>query len=105
MKKWSQEDPRCKTWADEEIAKSEELIKKIKSRAPEFDDFEMTPSQIKRLLKNYIDLQVEQFSKIDKNGKVIHADIHPGNIFINLNSLKTVKANYLPLLIPVTLST
>lgn len=98
MKKWSQEDPRCKTWADEEIAKSEELIKKIKSRAPEFDDFEMTPSQIKRLLKNYIDLQVEQFSKIDKNGKVIHADIHPGNIFINLNSLKNGKGKLFTLI-------
>ena len=98
MKIWRQEDPGCKTWADKEIAKSEELIKKIKSRAPEFDDFEMTPSQIKRLLKNYIDLQVEQFSKIDKNGKVIHADIHPGNIFINLNSLKNGKGKLFTLI-------
>lgn len=61
-------------------------------------DYEMTPSQIKRLLKNYIDLQVEQFSKIDKNGKVIHADIHPGNIFINLNSLKNGKGKLFTLI-------
>ena len=98
MKRFAQEDPRCITWANEEIAKYEAQMKKIKSRAPEFEDFEMTPSQIKRLLKNYIDLQVEQFSKIDKNGKVIHADIHPGNIFINLNSLKTGKGKLFTLI-------
>lgn len=98
MKKWAQEDPRCASWATEEIQKCEEKIQKIKSRAPEFDDFEMTPAQIKRLLKNYIDIQVEQFSKIDKNGKVIHADIHPGNIFINLNSLKTGKGKLFTLI-------
>ena len=98
MKRFAQEDPRCIIWANEEIAKYEAQMKKIKSRAPEFEDFEMTPSQIKRLLKNYIDLQVEQFSKIDKNGKVIHADIHPGNIFINLNSLKTGKGKLFTLI-------
>lgn len=27
-------------------------------------------------------------SKVEKNGKVIHADIHPGNIFIDLNKMK-----------------
>ena len=98
MKKWANEDPRFRTWANKEIAECEAQIKKIKSRAPEFDDFEMTPSQIKRLLKNYIDLQVEQFSKIDKNGKVIHADIHPGNIFINLHSLQTGKGKLFTLI-------
>ena len=55
-------------WYQEEIQRLEEKMQKIKSRSPEFAAFDMTPSQIKRLLKNYIDLQVEQFSKVDKNG-------------------------------------
>ena len=76
----------------------ENEMKKIKSRAPEFDDFDMTPSQIKKLLKTYIDLQVEQFAKVDKNGKVIHADIHPGNVFINLKALQSGKGKLLTLI-------
>ncbi|MDY6363494.1 MAG: AarF/UbiB family protein [Cyanobacteriota bacterium] len=83
---------------ENDIKELEAKMKEIKSRAPEFEDFEMNAAQIKRLLKNYIDLQVEQFSKIDKNGKVIHADIHPGNIFINLNSLKTGKGKLFTLI-------
>lgn len=71
---------------------------KIKSRAPEFEDFDMTAPQVKRLLNNYIDLQVEQFSKIERNGKVIHADIHPGNIFINLENLKSGKGKLFTLI-------
>ena len=39
-------------------------------------------------------LAISVLMEIDKNGKVIHADIHPGNIFINLNSLKTGKGKF-----------
>lgn len=85
-------------WYQEEIQRLEEKMQKIKSRSPEFAAFDMTPSQIKRLLKNYIDLQVEQFSKVDKNGKVVHADIHPGNIFINLEALKSGKGKLFTLI-------
>ena len=38
------------------------------------------------------------FSKLDKNGKVIHADIHPGNIFINLENLKSGKGKLFTLI-------
>ena len=86
------------TWSKPQLEYYEEKMKKIKSRAPEFEDFDMTPSQIKKLLKTYIDLQVEQFAKVDKNGKVIHADIHPGNIFINLEALKSGKGKLLTLI-------
>lgn len=43
-------------------------------------------------------MQVEQFSKVDKNGKVVHADIHPGNIFINLEALKSGKGKLFTLI-------
>ena len=41
------------------------------------------------MLQEYQKVFIEQFHKIDKNGKVIHADIHPGNIFIDPNVLRT----------------
>lgn len=97
LKIYVQKNPK-EEWVKPTIEKYEEDMKKIKSRAPEFEDFDMTPSQIKKLLKTYIDLQVEQFAKVDKNGKVIHADIHPGNIFINLQALKSGKGKLLTLI-------
>lgn len=97
LSKWSKEKPDNK-WCEEEIQKLKEKIEKIKERSPEFEAFDMKPSQIKKLLKTYIDLQVEQFSKVDKNGKVIHADIHPGNIFINLEALKSGKGKLFTLI-------
>lgn len=97
LSKWSKEVPDNK-WCEEEIQKLKEKIEKIKARSPEFEAFDMKPSQIKKLLKTYIDLQVEQFSKVDKNGKVIHADIHPGNIFINLDALKSGKGKLFTLI-------
>lgn len=97
LKIYAQKNPK-EEWVKPTIEKYEENMKKIKLRAPEFEDFDMTPSQIKKLLKTYIDLQVEQFSKVDKNGKVIHADIHPGNIFINLQALKSGKGKLLTLI-------
>lgn len=96
-KRHAKKHPECQ-WVQGTIKEYEEKMKKIKSRAPEFEDFEMTSSQIKKLLKTYIDLQVEQFSRVDKNGKVIHADIHPGNIFINLQALKSGKGKLLTLI-------
>ena len=74
FKRYAKKHPDTE-WIKPTIEKYEEEMKKIKSRAPEFEDFDMTPSQIKKLLKTYIDLQVEQFAKVDKKGKVIHADI------------------------------
>lgn len=97
LSKWSKEEPDNK-WCKEEIQKLKEKIEKIKARSPEFEAFDMKSSQIKKLLKTYIDLQVEQFSKVDKNGKVIHADIHPGNIFINLDALKSGKGKLFTLI-------
>lgn len=97
FKRYAKKHPDTE-WVKPTIEKYEEDLKKIKSRAPEFEDFDMTPSQIKKLLKTYIDLQVEQFAKVDKKGKVIHADIHPGNIFINLQALKSGKGKLLTLI-------
>ncbi len=95
-KKLSTEHPS--EYIERKITEIQARIEKIKSRAPEFDLGELNPKQIKRLLNEYINVQVEQFSKLDKNGKVIHADIHPGNIFINLENLKSGKGKLFTLI-------
>ena len=43
---------------------------------------------VKKMLLGYQDVLVEQFNKVEANGRVIHGDIHPGNIFIDLEALK-----------------
>ncbi|MBR1976936.1 hypothetical protein IKA15_01510, partial [bacterium] len=44
--------------------------------------------EARSMLELYQDVLVEQFNKVDPKGKVIHADIHPGNIMINPSELK-----------------
>lgn len=74
-----------------EKAKLEAEIKAIKAKSPDFEDFELSTNQVEKLLTNYMDVLIEQFSKIEKDGKTLHADIHPGNIFINLDVVKGAK--------------
>lgn len=83
---------------EEEIAKYTEKIAKIKSKSPDFKDFDLTPKDINKLLMKYIDVMAEQFSKIEKNGKTMHGDVHPGNIFINLEALQSGKGKLFTLI-------
>lgn len=73
-------------------------IEKLKAKSPDFKDFNLSEKEINLLLKKYIDVMTEQFAKIDKNGKTLHADIHPGNIFINLEALKGKKGKLFTLI-------
>lgn len=63
-------------------------ITELKAKSPDFKDFDLSEGEIKKLLHKYIDVMTEQLAKVDKNGKTLHADIHPGNIFIDLEVLK-----------------
>ena len=83
---------------EKHIAKIDSEIKKVKERSPDFENFDLKPQQIKKLLYNYIDVLTEQFTKIERNGKVVHADIHPGNIFINLKALQSGKGKLFTLI-------
>jgi len=85
-------------WAEENITKYTAQIKELKDKSPDFNDFDLSPNEINLLLKNYIDVLVEQFTKVEKNGKTLHADIHPGNIFINLEALKSNKGKLFTLI-------
>ena len=76
---------------------SMEYYEKIKQELAQFieshkgmDAFaELSNDEARTMLELYQDVLVEQFNKVDPNGKTIHADIHPGNIMIDINALKS----------------
>ena len=80
---------RDTTTKEEKIKALNEYIAKIEARTPEFGDINLSQSDAKYLMNEYMKVLTEQFYKVDKDGKVLHADIHPGNIFIDPNVLKT----------------
>lgn len=69
----------------------EKEIAKIKTKSPDFKDFELKDDEIKKMLNQYIEVLTEQFNKVDKGGKTLHADIHPGNVFVDVNAVKSGK--------------
>jgi len=75
----------------EQIKIIDDYIAQIEARTPEFGDITLTRADMKALIEEYQQVLVEQFSKVEKNGKVLHADIHPGNIFIDINALRNRK--------------
>ncbi len=75
-----------------------EKIEHLKAKSPDFDFYELTEEQSQKLIKEYMQLQIEQFDSIYKNGKILHADIHPGNVFIDLEALKAGKSKVLTLI-------
>ena len=81
-----------------DTSKIDKEIEALKAKSPDFDISELKPDEIKRLLSSYMDVLVEQFNKVDKNGKTLHADIHPGNIFIDLEALKSKKGKLFTLI-------
>ena len=81
-----------------DTAKIDKEIEALKAKSPDFDISELKPDEIKRLLSSYMDVLVEQFNKVDKNGKTLHADIHPGNIFIDIEALKSKKGKLFTLI-------
>jgi serine/threonine protein kinase len=84
--------------AQKEIDEFTKKIRDLKAKSPDFKDFDLSTKEIHTLLDKYIDVMVEQFSKVDRNGKTLHADIHPGNIFINLDALKSKKGKLFTLI-------
>ena len=76
---------------EETIKALDVYIKKIEDRTPQFGDITLTKDDMKCLIEEYEQVLVEQFNKVEKDGKILHADIHPGNIFIDINALRAVK--------------
>lgn len=83
---------------DEYIKIIEKEIEEIKKKSPDFAELNITSSEINKILSNYIKVVTEQFDSIYKNGKTIHADIHPGNVFVDIKALKEGKKKVLTLI-------
>lgn len=83
---------------EEELKIVDEYIKKVEARTPEFGNIDLTENDVNRLLKEYMKVLVEQFNKVEKDGKILHADIHPGNVFIDINALKNKKGKVFTLI-------
>ena len=81
----------------EELENIEKRIAQIKENSPDFATIDITPREIDRLLSQYIKVKTEQFDSIYKGGKTLHGDIHPGNIFVDLNALKSGRGKALTL--------
>ena len=73
-------------------------IEQVKAKTPAFGDISLDKKTAKRLIAEYRKVLVEQFNKTNKNGKTIHADIHQGNIFINVEALKAGKGKIFTLI-------
>lgn len=84
--------------ANKDIDYFTKQIQKLRAKSPDFKDFTLSMNDIQKLFNKYIEVYAEQFVKIEKDGKTLHADIHPGNIFINLESLKTGKGKLFTLI-------
>lgn len=81
-----------------EIESIDKRIAEIRAKSPDFATINITPEEIDRLLAQYIKAQTEQFDSIYKTGKVLHGDIHPGNVFVDLKALKSGNGNALTLI-------
>ena len=75
-----------------------EIINKLKERMPDFKDIKFDKKDTEFLLNEYQKVFIEQFHKIEPNGKIIHGDIHSGNIFINPEVLKSKKGKLFTLI-------
>lgn len=73
-------------------------ISKIEARTPDIGEIKMNDADAKYLFEEYMKVMVEQFYKVDKAGKTLHADIHPGNVFIDYNAMKQRKGQIFTLI-------
>ena len=87
-----------KVYYGKKLLEIKEKLKLIRSQSPDFDVNEITNKHLKKMLLEYISVNIEQFNAIHKNGKVLHADIHPGNVFIDLDALIKGKGKILTLI-------
>ena len=87
-----------KTTNIERLKDIDEKIEEIKKKSPDFAELNITHEEINKILSNYIKVVTEQFDSIYKNGKTLHADILPGNVFVDIKALKEGKNKVITLI-------
>lgn len=75
-----------------------EEINKLSQKMPAFKDLNLSDKDAMYMFEEYVKVLTELFYKIDKNSKILHADIHPGNIFIDVEALKAKKGKVFTLI-------
>jgi len=91
------------TWYSDQINKYEKELNYYLEQKQELKKLEKEIGKIEKeeatkLLEAYQEVLVEQFSKVNEKGKIIHGDIHPGNIFIDVKALREGKKDFLTLI-------
>ena len=76
----------------ERITKTLEYLKKEKEEiSSKYKDVVLNEKDVDYMIDEYMKVLIEQLYKTDKAGRTLHADIHPGNIFIDVNAIKARK--------------
>ena len=79
-----------------------EKIEKLKKEKADintkYGNILLSEKDINIMIDEYMKVLVEQLYKTDSKGRVLHADIHPGNIFIDVNALKNRKGKMFTLI-------
>lgn len=87
-------------WKKERLEECQKQLREY-SRFAELHEMgidKLSEQETQKMLEAYQDILIEQFSEVNKNGKIIHGDIHPGNIFIDVNALKAGKSDFFTLI-------
>ena len=61
-------------------------------------ELNITKDETLKMFDRYCDVTVEQFNKVNSDGKIIHGDIHPGNIFVDVEAMRRGEKNFLTLI-------
>ncbi|MBQ3310986.1 hypothetical protein IJG72_02810 [bacterium] len=72
------------------LEKINELIERVESKTPTYGNIVLGPADMKNLIDEYQKVLIEQYQKILKDGKVVHGDIHPGNVFVDIDALRAM---------------
>lgn len=79
-----------------------EKIKKLKAEkenlSTKYKDIVLNEKDTDYMIDEYMKVLVEQLYKTDAAGRTLHADIHPGNIFIDVKALKDRKGKVFTLI-------
>jgi predicted unusual protein kinase regulating ubiquinone biosynthesis (AarF/ABC1/UbiB family) len=85
-----------KQYYADKVKNAQAQLESIQKLSKDIGD--LSKDEAKKLMEKYQDVIIEQFSKVDKSGKIIHGDIHPGNIFIDINAMRKGDKNFFTLI-------
>lgn len=88
LKPMVDKNPAFASFMKSELDSVEKEIAAITARTPKFGNIELSKADADYMLEEYMKVLVEQFNKVEKSGKTIHGDIHPGNVFINVDAIR-----------------